>query len=469
MKLRDLFFLLLFSLLTIVVRGYEFGLGNQIHYLTFFHYHMDPGLYPHDFLLKTHAIPYTIFIDFLRFMPLNFFGIQNSIFFIYFVALFFFNLGIFLIVSKLFRDEMLKWIVLCFFIFPIPVGGSSIDTIEKELNPRFIAETFFVLSLYFLIIKKVVVSPLLAAIGFLFNPLTVIPYLFILLLSGFFRHITVKNVLIGTFIFLLIITPLLFKYSINEQQSSFFIDKLWKNILIERVSYIFALRWSLLSWSLAILMGIFLYIYGRFSKMHQVAKAAIIIGFLMFFINIISDIFSLRIGLQLQLTRNLYLPVFFTLIFFAKFLSDFVKKPLSIYLSLFLLSAIFLLSFHKRLPDGILWYRSSTDYEKAAIWARSNTKNESIFLVPVETTGFRFWSLRSVVVEDKEGGDSLYSRSFAMEWDRREDILENNYYHMSLVQIMNLKKQFQINYIVTTQILSLPLQFQSGLWKIYKV
>ncbi len=467
MKIKQFTYIFLFTVFSIIARGYEYGVGNQIHYFTYLNYFLDPSLYQNDYLLKMHTIPYTIFITVLKFLPLNIFGLQLTVFILYFILLYIFYLGIYLIVKNLFSNKSIPWITLFFFIFPIPVGGSSIDTVEKELNPRFVAESFFILSIYFLIVKKTVISSITAAVGFLFNPLILVPYIPIVTISWLFKYLKTKQFVISAVLFTVISSPLLNVYVFTQKQVSFFIDKEWKDLIIERLSYIFALRWSLVDWVLLFIMVIFFVIYARFYKLNAVLKASIITGLLLVAGNIISDIFSLRIGVQLQLTRDLYLVELIAIILGVQILSILVPKYLYRFLPFIIVTVGLTLTFNSRISDGILWYTPLNDYEKTAVWANTNTTKDSLFLVPLDYTGFRFWSKRSVVVESKEGGDSLYDRSFGIEWDRREDLIENNYYMMDLKRIESLRKTFRFNYLVTTETLPVQVAFTSGSWKIY--
>ncbi|MBI4009145.1 hypothetical protein HY357_02840, partial [Candidatus Roizmanbacteria bacterium] len=160
--------LIIFTLFSIIIRGYQYGSGNQVHYFNFAFKKFYPGLYPNDYLFKTHDLPYTIFVDFI-YIVLKIFGENTFIFFfIYFFFLFLFYLAIYLIFDFFFKNRKVSAIILLFFIFPIPIGESTINTLEMSLMPRFIAEIFLLLSIYFILIKKNVLSPIFAGIGFLF-------------------------------------------------------------------------------------------------------------------------------------------------------------------------------------------------------------------------------------------------------------------------------------------------------------
>ena len=124
--------------------------------------------------------------------------------------------------------------------------------------------------------------------------------------------------------------------------------------------------------------------------------------------------------------------------------------------------------FSGRKQYGFLWNNPLTEYQKAALWAKNNTSNESAFLVPINEFGFRFWSKRSVFLEHKEGGDSLYDRNFAMEWDKRKDLINANP-EFSKEYVETLKRDYKIDYIVTTLNLPEILVYKNDKFFVYEI
>ena len=470
MKFKTLILIFLFTLLSVVVRGYEFGLGNQEHYLVYLNYYQHLFLYSRDYLLQTHQIPYTIFVSALNFLPLQSSDFQITVFGIYFLLLFVFYFSIYRLVLALFSSRSLAWIALFLLIIPIPIGGSSIATLEKQLNPRFVGEVALVLSLYLVSIKKLYASSFIAGLGFLFHPLTLIPFPGIFLIYAYLTRTPAKKIIGPLSVFIITSSPILSKYLSAQSGATFFMDRDWRSVIDERLSYIFALRWSILDWLLTLSIPAFFLGYSFFKKIPPLVLSGLIVGLALFIVNIISDLLSLRVGLQLQLTRNLYIVIVFCLFYVAQLLDlAFRSVSAKYYLLGGLLVLDILVCFPGRLTDGLLWQRPLSDYEKSAVWAGQHTPQDSLFLVPEETTGFRLWSSRSVVVERKEGGDSLYDRNLALTWDSREDLLEDNYYQMDANRLSSLERQFHFNYFVTTQSLPLPLANKQGDWKIYLI
>lgn len=476
--------LIFFTLFSILVRGYQYGSGNQVHYFNFAFHKFYPEFFANDYLFKIHDLPYTIFVDAL-YAVLRIFGENPFIFFlIYFLFLFLFYLAIYLIADYFFKNKKLSILMLLFFIFPIPIGGSTISTLEKSLTPRFVAEIFLLFSIYFLLLKKHIVSPLVAGIGFLIQPVILLSYIPVAALSGIFENMSTfsfKNIVnipksvfksVGSkiLIFLLVGSPMLFKF-ISGQEGSVFIDAEWRSILYDRLPYIFIWRWSIINFVALFAICIFFAFYKRIfkQKLHPTVKAILFVSMAFFVAAFLSSVFDFRLGLQLQLTRNLYLLVVFTIIFgIGSFLAR-LSMPSLQKTTLAIIFFSVALSFPTRTEYGIFWINPLDDYQKAAIWAKNNTPKDSAFLVPLDEFGFRFWSKRSVFLEHKEGGDSLYDRSLAIEWNKREELIENNR-EFSGEYITTLKNEYNIDHIVTKQeIPGLAIVYRNSKFIIYRI
>lgn len=64
-------------------------------------------------------------------------------------------------------------------------------------------------------------------------------------------------------------------------------------------------------------------------------------------------------------------------------------------------------------------------WKQIQLWAAVNTGVDQVFMVPPREAGFRVWSKRSIVGDNKDGGPAIYSEAFAKEWKGRMKILKN--------------------------------------------
>lgn len=455
-----MFLILLFTLFSVFVRGYQFGVGNQIHYLVYANHQINPALYKTDYLLQTHKLSFTVFPGFIKVISVNY------IFTAYILALYFFYLMIFKIGESLGFDKKTAWLSLFLLIYPTPIGASSITSVESSLIPRFMGDVFLLITMYLLFKKKFALSLLPAAIGFLFHAPTLLPYpviLSFLALRGYFKPPKIT-------LWLLPLSLLFLPLVLARSQNPLFIDPVWREILVSRMSYIFALKWSWLWLAITGLIPVF-FICAKIiirEKIHPVVIAAVFASFMLFLANIVSDLLSFHPGLELQSTRNLYLAVIFTVLYFAKIITSKFRGPAYVQAFLILFLVSILLPVKNRLDEDVYAFKRPAGYEQIAVWSKTHTPADSLFLVPPEISGFRYLSQRSVVVEHKEGGDSLYSRSLALEWSRRQRLLKN-YYNLDTSEIDKLKQEFGMNYLVTTEVLPYPALFSSHNWKIYNL
>ena len=64
------------------------------------------------------------------------------------------------------------------------------------------------------------------------------------------------------------------------------------------------------------------------------------------------------------------------------------------------------------------------DWRDVQLWAAANTSPDALFLTDPDEKGFRVFSQRSPIAEDKDGAPSMFDRTYALEWDRRMSALQ---------------------------------------------
>jgi hypothetical protein len=475
--------LFLFTVLSILIRGYHYGVGNQVHYFNFAFYRHYPGIYPDDYLFRIHNLPYTVFVDAINLL-LNIFGENELVFFqVYVAILFLFYLAIYKIADQFFHKPGVSAMVLTLFIYPIPIGGSITQTVEQSLIPRFVAETLLLYAMYFIIVKKYILSSVAAAVGFLFHPLTIIIYVPTVLLNfGFdilrrtgtkrvhFLEQSWKMVILPLVLFTIISAPILFKFLSADPQGGVFVDPQWETVIRERLPYLYLWNWSLINYvAIAGMVMVFVFYRRIFARpLEGTVKAIVSASMMLFSLAFISALFDIRPILQLQQARSLYLLVIFLLICAGGSIGAMISEKALVRAGMVIVLLSALLCYPVRMQDGWLWRISRSDYQKAALWAKDHSSSDSLYLVPIDGFGFRFWSKRPVFLEFKEGGDSLYDRYFATVWYSRKKLVETN----SLTDpafIATLKNRYGIDYIVTIQSIPERLVYRNATYRIYKL
>ena len=125
-------------------------------------------------------------------------------------------------------------------------------------------------------------------------------------------------------------------------------------------------------------------------------------------------------------------------------------------------------------------------WKAVQIWARNNTKIDSVFITPIYKEGFRIYSQRSIVFENKDGGPVMYDVEYAFKWwERINDFGYNNlkinlgmkndlkriYGKLNTEDMIKLAKKYDAEYIVTENehILNLKKSYQNKHFKVFSI
>jgi hypothetical protein len=114
--------------------------------------------------------------------------------------------------------------------------------------------------------------------------------------------------------------------------------------------------------------------------------------------------------------------------------------------------------------------KNQNDWINVQIWAKENTPNDSIFLVPPDQTGFRIYSKRSIVGDIKDGAVAIYSSEYSKSW-RDTMIKLNNHITWKENDLKILQGEYGFQYIVTLTDVNLTFQeiYRNKKFKIYKL
>ncbi len=133
--------------------------------------------------------------------------------------------------------------------------------------------------------------------------------------------------------------------------------------------------------------------------------------------------------------------------------------------------AVFVAKVHK---DGL---RVDFPHQKPAdawtqiqYWAAANTPEEAVFIVPWNTQGFRNFSKRSIVGDNKDGAPGLFSESYDMEWARRREQLQS-YERLKDGDFTELAREYKASFVVTRkgQNLGFPKAYENSGFYVYSL
>jgi len=467
-KKKDIFFFLLpifFVFISFLVHGYPFGTGDQVIHLPIIEKISDNSSFNSDYIFTSGQEEYSLFYPFVA-TSIRLTGLRRETFF--FIGSLIINISfyfvLFLFGKKYFSHRLFPLFFLgLFYIFPFFVGGSAVQSIDINFVPRWIA---FVLSLYcfyWLIDKRLLLFAIFMPLVFSIHPLTFLHFsiimIFYIFLNKLYKKISLVHVAFFLFTFIginhVLVTSFFQNLSLNGV-STVSKDQ-WIAILRDRNRYAFLDLWNWKDW-LSISVPIFFlsaFSYRGRKKNQEILLLTIaILGSFMIAIAIqlagASWLASPYI-VQLQLAR---IGVY---VFFATALAcSYSFSRLKIEKQLIIMALAVLLLLGKWVYLGKTTFSTqNTQWVDIQEWSQKHTSPDCIFLTPLDLEGFRVYSKRSPVIENKDGTLSFYSPRFAVEWYQRKRNL-NEWEKKSPVDLENLQKHYHFSYLISTKEYILP-------------
>jgi hypothetical protein len=122
-----------------------------------------------------------------------------------------------------------------------------------------------------------------------------------------------------------------------------------------------------------------------------------------------------------------------------------------------------------QLPTNDAWmsptFRAWRDVQ---LWAAVHTRRDAVFVTDPDEKGFRVFSMRSPIAEEKDGAPAMFSRYYALEWDRRMQALaeaglvdvdrDTELTALSLAALEALYHEYPFDYVVGRKPQTLPWQ-----------
>lgn len=505
------------SITAILTHGYQFAVSDQEIFIPYILKAADDSLFKNDLLFEQSSSFLSLFY------PI--YGVLNRLFdlqILFFVSFIIFQFIFFLVIynfsKTLIKDENLAYLSLFPFLMPKFIGGTATLTYDIFFGYRSIGVVFLILFLNSLFQKKIIKSILFAALGMVFHPLSIVPNLF-LPASIFFEKIRHrlssidKKVFIAIGFFLILIAAF-FSRGIFPRNDE------WHSIIKSRDDYLFLSTWGVRGWA-----SFFMYIalILLLLKKLQLAVRKTALLFLSISLTVlIAAYFVLEIIrvpsiAQFQLTRSItplaYIALTISplllvqeklllkLIGFVAFLSlslnafnllfisittlilafifqrkldrslkisiQFIKFTSAIVIAMALISSF---SNEENIRSIIQFPKEKSDWIDLQIWAKSNTNQTDVFLVPPDQTGFRIFSQRPIIGDIKDGAVVIYDYEFAKKWfEIKQDT--QNYYNLTTKDFILLQNKYDFSFIVTKLNHSLDYEkiYQNNSWAIYRM
>lgn len=456
--LLDFLIIFFLSIFSMIILPYQFGIEDQAVYLPIIEKGLNPELFKTDYLVNTHGET-TLFFPLIKLLIFIFNDIKTTFLVIYFLTLFFFFLGVYLLSLSLFNNRITAILSVLLFFFPKWIGGTGTKTYENYLVPRFLASPFILFSLIALFKNKLFLASLFISLTFLIHPVSGITLYFIFFVLYFFLKPKTNITTAVSSIVLLIIAPfivyLLAKQQAIETTKYLIMPKEWLSLAMKRDYFVFPQLWKIRSFGSLLIFYFFYLLFIIKKKINKrifitnvktnlfVNIIAIVCLLLPIVVILISQFLPITLLIQFELARSLVIFSFIALICWAYLSSQIIRSKLNSVVKI--ITLIILIT-------SIVWNNNKAeifdnDWIATQLWIRENTPSNSIFLTNPYKKGFRVFSERSIVGEYKDGGPLLFSFVFALEWDKRMNDVKN-FELLTENNFIELKKSYNYDYLV---------------------
>ena len=481
-KKTGLFFLIaVITIISVFgVNNYKFGIQDQVNELPFIKSDMKAALYPNDYFIPEKNYHYTYLwkVIELASQKTNI-SLEVLFFYFYILSVFLTFLSQYMLAYLLFKRHDVAILSLFFLMFPREVL-SGVHFLDDHLLTRTVVMPLMMFALYFVLKGPGFIVPAMAltGLGFLVHPLTAAPFFaaifFVYLIN--IKETGIKNLLAGLGIFTLVSLPMImWRLKVFPQGMPFFIpDRSWMEILrIRSPHHFFPFSFKPMLYietAGIIIFYLFSFKYGAGKDFDRRAKHFAAAVFLLCAAGIIfSEIFPLAIVINLTLfmrvfvvfvmlvfvyisnstvnilgkkgsRRNTLIVAVLLLLMFVHVKYAKIVFPLfagvmicyaliarkkgnadtSIFFALLLTAMTItgVYGFEKDKGFSIL-NAQSKEWLETQKWAKENTPDTALFVVPPMETGFRVESERSIYGEWKDGAYAVYNPAFGSEWMRR--------------------------------------------------
>lgn len=457
------------SLITLLIMGYHFGTFDQVVHIPTLRKLAYPDLYPKDpyfLLMKDHpSFFWFLFIPFLKSNTL-----EITLFVVYIFSLILTYLAIWELSNTLFNSFKLN--ILSTIVWVIPhIGFAGFPVFEFSLINRTFLLPFTLFSIILYLKRRYILSFLLLGLIINLHALSSI-YVLILLTTDILLSKTYKNksIFIGTILFLIISSPILFwaYQSININSITNITE--WFYIIskpiMDNIFYPLNINppYILLTLNGLLPITFFLLSKNRLidNKYYFPIKnfligtifsiSLFIVSSYLIHISIILKLQLIRIGIfsliliypyliKLILDKynnngNLkefilsYIVIFIsispiTVIAYPLFSKNRLTKILFFIILSFLTTFLLYFSYSNKIwKPGIFIYAQNTPYYDVQNWAKKNTPNNSLFLAPtydwsVYDYGWKVFSERSSLIHLSDSLEIAFSTEYTTIWRER--------------------------------------------------
>jgi hypothetical protein len=471
---------------TLNAAGYRYGASDLAFYVPSVLVQINPSLFPRDAALIAAQAKLTATDEVLAAIArVTGMSLPSLFAALYCVALAVLAAGIWLVGSRLYRTAATTLALAAAMTLRHAIARSGTNTLEAYFHPRQLAFAFGVLALAgFLRQKHAVTIALVLAAGLL-HPTTALWFAIWLAVATAVENrqarmpLTAAAVLAGVLgLWALTSGPLAGRLTVMDSQ--------WLATLSTK-DYLFPLQWPPDVWLINLAYApVIVVIYRRRMAAGVIARGetGMIIGcltlFLIFALSLPFNAARVALAVQLQIPRTFWMLDFVATLYVVWIIAEgaaptarraWVTAAVVMVASLARGSYVMLVKFPER-PVAQLDV-ADTDWGRAMAWARTTPDGSGWLADPMHAikygTSVRVAGHRDVFVEAvKDTAVGMYERSIAIRTrDRLAEL--GDFDGLTPDRARALGMRYGLDYLVTDDALKLPLAFQSGEMRVYRL
>jgi hypothetical protein len=481
------FFLLPFLILsTLNSAGYRYGASDLAFYIPAALERIDPSLFPRDGALIASQARLTMIDETIAALSrISGLGLPSLFATLYATTLALLLAGALLLGRLLYRTEWTPLAFVAALTLRHAIAKSGTNTLEGYFHPRQLAFSLGVLALIALMHHRVLVSAALVVVGGLLHPTTALWFSIWIAIAASVNDrrwrlpmIVAAAAAVIAGAWMLVAGPLAGRLVT--------MDDAWLATL-ETKDYLFPLEWPLDAWVLNLIYApAILYIYRRRSAAGMLApgERGLVWGCLalvgVFAVALPLNAARLALVIQLQVPRVFWMLDFLAIAYLIWLIAEDVKlspRRARIVCLVIALASVTRSAYIKfvKFPDRPIAEIGvpDNDWGRVMTWARSTPHDTGWLAHPGHAilygTSVRVAGQRDVFVEGiKDAAIGMYDRDVAIRTrDRLEEL--RDFDTLTPERARMLGARYSMEFLVTSQLLDLPVAFSSGSLRVYRL
>ncbi|CAN5702810.1 hypothetical protein BH24ACI5_BH24ACI5_17320 [soil metagenome] len=462
--------------------GYRYGASDQAFYQPAVLKQLDPGLFPRDTPVLAAQTHLTLADEIVAGVVRATGGSVPAVFAaLYVLALALFAGGAWLIGRQLYIQPWASVALLAAFTLRHAIARSGTNTLEGYFQPRLLAYGLGALAIASFLRARLALTGALLVLGALVHPTTALWFGVWLTAAAMIHEKRVRRwgfaLAVGSAalgIWAVTSGPLAGRTDI--------MDPAWKRMLADK-NYLFPLEWPAYAW--VINLGYLPVIGWLFHRRTRLGLAggrerALVIGssalFLIFLLALVCHAVGVTLAFQLQPARIFWMFDFLATVYLVWAIADggTAHRARLAAISLLVLSLArgSYVVIEAERPALQLTIRDD-DWGRVMAWARASEKGSGWLAHPLHAvlygTSVRVAGERDVFVEAiKDAALGMYDRRIAVRTDERLQALPD-FDRLTDDGARALGARYDLDYLVTEGTLPLPLAFESGSLRVYRL